>query len=567
MTRVALNGGFYQAKSIIANAQSCINLYPEKNQPDAPTPVTTYLTPGLRSLASAPVAGPSRANYRASNGEFFRVVGPNVYYVAPDWSHTLVGTINDDTTMCSFADNGLVIVLVDGSPNGYAIKMDTHQFGPITSPNFYGADKVDYLDTYFIFNRKGTNQFFISFSEVDYTLLADPFGAIDSGSIAVGGTGYVDGTYNIVPLTGGSGTGAVGTIVVIGNTVTGVTISNPGTGYLIGDSLTTPNSNLGGSGSGFIYTVETIGGNAFDPLDIAAKVVYSDSLATLIVMHQEIWLMGFLTSEIWYNTGAADFTFGQMPQGFTDHGVAAIYSVCEQDTSVYWLSQDRQGQAMIMRGAGYAAIRISTHAIENEISKYSRIDDAIGFVYQQEGHIFYFLTFPTANKTWVYDMGSDMWHERVWTDPDGNFNRHRANCCANVYGTIAVGDWETGQLYAFDLEKYTDNGNPISRVRSFPHSVNESNRIVYTSFTADMEVGRAEVTENVPKIYLRWSDNRGVSYSNALEQTLGATGQYLTSVQWGRCGMARDRVFELFWSSDVRTALQGAWVDIQQAAT
>lgn len=567
MTRVALDGGFYLAKSIIANAQRCVNLYPEKNQPDAPTQVTTYLTPGITFLANAPVPGPSRAMYRASNGDLYRVVGPNVYYVSSSWIHTLIGSIPNSATMCSFSDNGLVIVLVDGTATGYAINMASRQFGTITSPNFYAADKVDYLDTFFIFNRKGTNQFFISLSEVDFTLLSAPYGSIDTGTITVAGTGYVNGAYTTVPLIGGSGSGAKATIVVSSGGVASVTITTPGVDYLVGDALSAANASLGGSGSGFVYNIDSIGGDAFDPLDIAAKVAFSDKIATLIVMHEEIWLLGFLTSEIWYNSGAADFTFAQMPQGFTDHGVAAIYSVTQQDTSTYWLSQDRQGQAIVMRGASYAATRISTFAIENEISKYARIDDAIGFIYQQEGHTFYFLTFPTADKTWCYDISNELWHQRAWLDSNGIFHRHRVNCCANAYSKIVVGDWQNGMLYAFDLEKYTDNGDPITRIRSFPHSVNESNRIAYTSFTADMEAGSCEDPSIIPQVYLRWSDDRGVSYSNGLPQTLGPTGAYLTSMQWNRLGMARDRVFEVSWSEAVKTSIQGAWVDIVQAAT
>lgn len=567
MARVALDGGFYQAKSVIANAQRCVNLYPELNQPDAPTKVTTYLTPGLTLLALPPVAGPSRLNYRASNGDFYRVVGSNVYYVDPSWTHTLVGTIANLPSMCSMADDGLVIALVDGSTAGYAIDMTTRQFGTITSPNFYGADRTDYLDTFLLFNRPKTNQFYISASEPDYNILAAPFGSVDSGTID-GGTLYVDGTYVTVPLIGGSGTGAVATVVVLGGIVTGVTLSSGGTGYIIGDALSASNTDLGGSGSGFVYTVNTIGGNAFDPLDIAGKVGYSDLLSTLIVMYQQIWLIGTLTSEVWQNTGAADFTFQECyGQAIINYGTSAIYSVCQQDINTFWLSQSREGQAIVVKGTGYAASRISTYAIENEFSTYSTISDAIGFIYQQEGHSFYFLTFPTANKTWVYDISSELWHERAWLDAQGNFHRHRANCGANVYGKIAVGDWQNGNLYAFDLKNYTDNGTPIPRIRSFPHSVNESNRISYMAFSADMDVGQSLLPVDNPVVSLRWSDDRGVSYSNALEQSLGNTGQYKTNLQWNRLGMARDRVFELSWSCNAKTALQGAWIDLQQAAT
>jgi len=64
-------------------------------------------------------------------------------------------------------------------------------------------------------------------------------------------------------------------------------------------------------------------------------------------------------------------------------------------------------------------------------------------------------------------------------------------------------------------------------------------------------------------VFLRWSDTRGVSFGNAVQRSMGREGQYLTSIQWTRLGMARDRVFEISWSSPVKTALLGAWVEAQ----
>jgi len=74
----------------------------------------------------------------------------------------------------------------------------------------------------------------------------------------VGGTSYVNATYTAVPLTGGSGTGAKATIVVSGGAVTSVTITTIGNDYVVGNTLSASNTNLGGSGSGFSIKVATI---------------------------------------------------------------------------------------------------------------------------------------------------------------------------------------------------------------------------------------------------------------------------------------------------------------------
>lgn len=81
------------------------------------------------------------------------------------------------------------------------------------------------------------------------------------------GSGYTDGTYNSVPLTGGSGAGAIATIVVVGGVVTTVDVGDSSTvecvacyqgkGYVPGDTLSADSADIGG-GSGFSTTVASV---------------------------------------------------------------------------------------------------------------------------------------------------------------------------------------------------------------------------------------------------------------------------------------------------------------------
>lgn len=86
-------------------------------------------------------------------------------------------------------------------------------------------------------------------------------GAVNTLSNAslVGGSGYVEGVYENVPLTGGTGAGAQADMnVSAGGEVTVVSLTTGGDGYTAGDSLSAAASNLGGSGSGFQIDVGSI---------------------------------------------------------------------------------------------------------------------------------------------------------------------------------------------------------------------------------------------------------------------------------------------------------------------
>lgn len=99
-------------------------------------------------------------------------------------------------------------------------------------------------------------------------------GMVTTVGTITGGSGYVNGVYNNVPLTGGSGTNVTANILVSGGAVVSLTIENGGSMYVVGDVLSTSNSYLGGAGSGFSIPVIAINnstgtswlGDNYDPV-------------------------------------------------------------------------------------------------------------------------------------------------------------------------------------------------------------------------------------------------------------------------------------------------------------
>lgn len=84
---------------------------------------------------------------------------------------------------------------------------------------------------------------------------AIPVGLISSATITNAGTGYTDGNYNAVPLTGGDGTGAISNVVISGGVLTSILIINMGTGYNQGDVVSVNSGDVGGTGSGIQITL------------------------------------------------------------------------------------------------------------------------------------------------------------------------------------------------------------------------------------------------------------------------------------------------------------------------
>jgi hypothetical protein len=276
---------------------------------------------------------------------------------------------------------------------------------------------------------------------------------------------------------------------------------------------------------------------------------------------------------------------------------------------------------MVYRNQGYTAIRISTHAIEYAIQNYAVLTDAIAYTYQQEGHSFYVLTFPTAGKTWVYDVATQMWHERAGFY-NGEFTRHRSNCQMNFNHEIIVGDYENNNIYALDLDVYDDSVGVQKWLRSWralPTDANNLNRTAQHTLQLDAETGvglnlypenltRENITTQaglrlatsptgfllteagdilvtesddtigldynllvtslhpasagyIPQVMLRWSDDGGHTWSSEHWTSMGKLGEYATRTFWRRLGMTvklRDRVYEISGTDPVKIAIMAA---------
>jgi hypothetical protein len=164
-------------------------------------------------------------------------------------------------------------------------------------------------------------------------------------------------------------------------------------------------------------------------------------------------------------------------------------------------------------------------------------------------------------------VASDLWHEWSSFDTTGAEHRHRATCHAFAYDTNVVNDFNNGNLYALSLSAFSDNGEPIRRVIDFPRSVDpeDNARVEYKSLTIDCDTGESVIPGDTPLITLRWSDDMGKTWSNAIEMPLGQMGQYGRTIRFQRLGAARNRRFRLEWSANALTAISGAYVLVDRA--
>lgn len=464
-------GASYQARSVNAAADRCVNLMPEVVKAGGLEAGFLSRTPGLKTLFAVG-GGPIRGLW-SFNGRAFAVSGNKLYEFFPDNSSVLKGYVTGSGPV-SMADNGQQLFIACGQ-KAHIYSSVTDETEEITDEDFPGADHVVFLDGYFIF--------------------------------------------------------------------------------------TEPNSQK-------VWVTSLYDGYSVNALDFASAEANADKIVSLAVIHREVWLFGESTIEVWYNSGNADFPLTRIQGAFVEIGCAAKSSVAKIDNSVFWLSSDDKGNGLILRSSGYNGQRVSHHGVEYAITTYNTISDAQAFTYRQAGHSFYAITFPTEGKTWVYDVATDMWHERA-SYINEELTSWRAQCAVNFNNKVIAGDLFSGKIFELDLEYCSDDGGELPWIRAWraqPTGSTIKNRTVHSSLRIYVEagVGVIDGQGSEPIINLRWSDDGGHTWSNYHQKSIGKIGEYGKRVIWRRLGATRgirDRVYEVSGSDPVKIAIMGAEID------
>jgi len=513
MPPVPLLSGSYSARGVVAGLQRCVNLYPEVNpqQVQAPAQVTHYPAPGLVWLGTSGESAGWRGFYTTTTGDLYGVCGTGLYYIDTLWRAVLIGRLGNLSTQVKFADNGTDMLVGDGSTHGYIVNLLTQTFsiasaGSNSGTNgfsFAGAGWVDFVDGFIVYNVPGTPNF----------------------------------------------------------ACTGV------------DEMT------------------------FDPLSFGTKAGRRDNVQALVIRQRNVWLLGSQASELWTDAGTANFPFQLNTGPYVEHGIVGPYALAKAGEGFMMLSQNINGGAVAVFCQGYKCERVSTWAQENEWGTYGDLSGTVGFSFKQGNHEFVCLRFPSADKTWVWDLGTGEWHERTWNDDNGVEHQWRINCATLAYGKVIGGDWETGDFYEITTEALTNAGRPMVYRRGFPQLISNFNRTRHNHFRLDIEAGEVPepAREDVELFYddttpgqlqtdsdenlvldprapvyatpdnvvmLRWSDDRGKTWSNPVPMSFGEIGEFQEVLSWRQLGEGRARVYEIFWSSAKLTGLNQGFAEL-----
>lgn len=315
-------------------------------------------------------------------------------------------------------------------------------------------------------------------------------------------------------------------------------------------------------GTGSFYISAINDGTSWAALDFATAESSPDELLRCINAVGFLWLFGTKTTEIWGNTGASSFPFSRTSGGKMETGILAPHSAVAIDNSVIWVGRDNIGSGVVYRAQGFTPQRISTNPIELLLQAATSPSTIRAYTYQQDGHTFYVITGGGLATTLVYDLSTQFWHERAFTNTSGAYEAHLGACGMFAFNQQMVGDRRNGSVYLMNMTTYSDAGSAIVRERIYTHISDENKQVRYNSLDIGFETGTGLQTGqgSDPLVSLRVSKDGARTWSSWRNLSIGAVGKYITTVNFMRLGVARQLTLHLRISDPVKVAICGSYL-------
>ena len=330
------------------------------------------------------------------------------------------------------------------------------------------------------------------------------------------------------------------------------------------DTATYLNSRFIYDGSGNRFGVsEVLDGGNIDTLNYGSADSAPDDIVRVYAFDQKLYLMCERTIEPHYNTDTGNPPYQRIDTGIMQKGLGAIYSVSNTDLFMYFIGDDRQ----VYQLKGSSVQHISTPSIDHEIQNFSRTNDAVGFCFTMQGQDWYFLTFGSADVTFLYSETTNLWVKLSFGVSN---SRHIASSYQFVYGKHLVTDNNDGTVYEWDLDTYTDDSQVIQRQRILPVFSGErlkapGKRLQMSRVELLMERGVGNTDQSDPVVMVEVSMDGGRSWETLKYLDVGQAGEFLTKIEYYHIESFYEATIRITTSDPNFFSIRAAALDVKLA--
>jgi len=320
---------------------------------------------------------------------------------------------------------------------------------------------------------------------------------------------------------------------------------------------------------------ETWGNSALDIGLIQHKADNVQAVVRVPSKGNMIFVMGSNVTEAWFDTGSNElFPYQRNSQFSIDYGCLNPATVAYMDEFVVWLAINESSGPVIMASSGGDPKKITTDGIDYLFSRLENPQDSQGFLYRQDGHLFYHINFYSDNLSLFYDFNTD----KIYNASDINMNYFIASQVAFFNNQYYFVTKNNGNIFALDTtittyEDVSNNGvvsiNQIPRIRicsnirDISQDLKIINDIGFTMESGETPYHQQAGNESnlslaVPRVDLSLSIDGGATFGQSWGQELSAIGNRKNKVMYWNLGAANDSVMQFrFWSYGRVVVLEG----------
>lgn len=271
-------------------------------------------------------------------------------------------------------------------------------------------------------------------------------------------------------------------------------------------------------------------------------------------LENNLLIMGKVHTQLWVDVGAQLFPY-QKSSGFNiDYGTLNPACIAALDKHIVWVGQNSQSGPTIIMSTGADIQRISTDGIDFEFGRLVEPTNCYGFLFKQDGHLFYLVTFPgdADNLSLLFDFNTQSFFNL--TDEDMDY--HIAKRIAFFNNSYFFVSFKDGNTYNMDSQFTNYDGAEIPRIRIPANFRNaDSSPFVVPSATITVDSG---YTNDEQRIDMSISTNGGASFSSYVPRYIRPMGLRKNMVNWFSLGRSNDFVVQFrFFGLDRFLAADG----------
>lgn len=278
----------------------------------------------------------------------------------------------------------------------------------------------------------------------------------------------------------------------------------------------------------------------FDALDFGTAEINPDRIIAGHVNHNELFILGEETIEVFQNIGGTGFPFQRIPGANIQKGCYAKASTIEFDNTFMFVGGGVNEKAAIWRVvSSQAAVKVSTDAIDHAIQRFTddEITLAFSYTFTVNGQFIVAFTFESDaidSVTFCYNGTSKRWFQMQSGLTD---NKWRVSAIVQAYGKILCSDTEDGRLGFLD-DVFTEYGEPVHQERTSQPYMIKGNSQYWAENELFMETGTGLTSGqgSDPQIRMSYSDDGGRTFSAEKARSFGQIGEFGKRIVWRRLG-------------------------------